>query len=195
MTEEKTEGIPRENQEKTPKLERVAVCLNCTNEWISRKGNAKKPAKCPICGSKRCAWKDEVTPKAEELPAGVEEKPVFSGENEGETRGIPMGNDGEKGENEGKTYDLPDDPGISPETVDIPLSEEPGNTIPGKLNTDPEELPTMGGFPLVLGLIVLVLLGTLAGVGWFLGRRPKRRQAPLRADTPVQMNMRFTEVA
>ncbi len=182
MNEGETGGIPGETQGKLPKRDRVAICLNCTNEWVAHTGNAKKPSKCPVCGSKRCAWKDEIPPNAEKSSAEEEDKPTFSGENTGET-----------GETNGETDFSPEDPGEAVENED---PEDQGKQT-GELKTDPEELPTKGGFPLVLGLIVLVLLGTLAGVGWFLGRRPKRRTAPIRTDheTPVQMNMRFGEVA
>jgi DNA-directed RNA polymerase subunit RPC12/RpoP len=171
MTEGETEGIPGETQGKLPKRDRVAVCLNCTNEWVAHTGNAKKPSKCPICGSKRCAWRDEITPNTEKSSTLEEDKTVFPGE----TEGIPRGNPGED-----TGYILPDGSGFALGTIYGPGEgpEDPGNHS-GELKTDPEELPTKGGFPLVLGLIILVLLGTLAGVGWFLGRRPKRRTGPI----------------
>ncbi|WP_319377777.1 hypothetical protein [uncultured Methanocorpusculum sp.] len=193
MNEGETGGIPGETQGKLPKRDRVAVCLNCTNEWVAHTGNAKKPSKCPICGSKRCAWKDETAPNAENPSSAAEDKPTFSGENTGETGGIPGEVPGETGETNGETDFSPEDPGEAVENED---PEDQGKQT-GEPKTDPEELPTKGGFPLVLALIGLVLLGTLAGVGWFLGRRPKRRTAPIRTDheTPVQMNLRFGEVA
>jgi len=65
---------------------------------------------------KRFAWKDEVTPNAEKSSAGVEGKPLFSGENPGKQReflGKPKGkpvfsgeNTGEPGETEGETCAL-----------------------------------------------------------------------------------------
>jgi len=167
MNEGETEGNPREILGKLPKKDRVAVCLVCTNEWIAHTGNAKKPSKCPVCGSKRCSWQDEITPNAEKSAEATEGKQLFPGENTRETEGET----GETGEKTRALSGLDLDP---LETVEDLGHDRPGNTPAGKPNTDSEGLPTKGGFPLVLALIVLVLLGTLAGVGWFLGGRRKR---------------------
>jgi len=39
---------------------RVAHCLKCSNEWKSRTGDQKKPARCPECKSYNVVWKDEL---------------------------------------------------------------------------------------------------------------------------------------
>lgn len=69
-TEKKGE-VPEKTREKR---ERVAVCLVCTNEWVSRTGNAPKPAKCPVCGTKKCRWKDEMGGENTEKKGEIKEK-------------------------------------------------------------------------------------------------------------------------
>lgn len=56
-----------EMPERPVKVPRVAVCLTCSNEWMARDGSQKKPARCPECKSRNVAWRDEQSPKADEL--------------------------------------------------------------------------------------------------------------------------------
>jgi len=58
--------------------EKIAVCLNCGNEWEVRSAGAKK-RKCPICGKYRTKMKSDMT--AEELKAA---KAAHPEENSGE---------------------------------------------------------------------------------------------------------------
>ena len=153
-----------ENREKNPispeKRDRVAVCLVCSNEWIARTGTAKKPAKCPVCGTKRCAWKDEMPSEPEKRTETQQKRTETHGEEIEKTVISP----GKSGEIEEKTEEK-----------------------------TPEEKNAPGGFPVLLVVAGLVVLGCLAGVGWFLGRRknhvPAPDQAVFRPPTPAERAM------
>lgn len=67
---------------------------------------------------------------------------------------------------------LPDGSGVAFGTIG---SDEP-ETIKEKT---PEEKTALGGFPVVLVVAGLVVLGTIASVGWFLGKRPEPRNQPV----------------
>lgn len=81
---------------------------------------------------------------------------------------------------------LPDGSGVAFGTIG---SDEP-ETIKEKT---PEEKTEAGGFPVLLVVGGLVVLGCLAGVGWFLGRRPDTRNrvvpAAYRPPTPAERAM------
>jgi len=79
--------------------EKIAVCLNCGNEWEVRTEGAKK-RKCPVCGKYRTKMKSEMS--AEELQAA---KGGHSEENNGE----------KEEKNERKEENSPDSSPSSPE--------------------------------------------------------------------------------
>lgn len=62
---EKVETEPQTQVEtkpqKPPKKQRVARCLECSNEWTASNGNEKKPSRCPLCKSRDVKWRDECT--------------------------------------------------------------------------------------------------------------------------------------
>lgn len=54
LTDETTKTEPE-------RLERVARCIECSNEWIAMNGNEPKPSRCPSCMSRDVKWRDECT--------------------------------------------------------------------------------------------------------------------------------------
>ena len=78
---------------------------------------------------------------------------------------------------------------ISPEKTAISPKEKKGDIE----EKTPEEKTEAGGFPVLLVVGGLVVLGCLAGVGWFLGRRPDTRNrvvpAAYRPPTPAERAM------
>ncbi|MDV0441589.1 hypothetical protein [Methanorbis furvi] len=184
-----------ENQGKTStspeKRERVAVCLVCSNEWIARTGTAKKPAKCPVCGTKRCSWKDEVSTEPENQPVEQEKTVIFAGENE-ENKGEEQERTGEIEEKtEEKREEKREKQIYNPITEKSysvkSRSSKAGTKGPIKgLWEEPEkteeEKSPAGSFPIILVVAGLVVLGCLAGVGWFLGRRSDTRNRSVPAD-------------
>lgn len=48
-----------EPAKRAPRRTRVARCIECSYEWISSNGNAKKPSRCPLCKSRDVKWRDE----------------------------------------------------------------------------------------------------------------------------------------
>ena len=199
-----------ENQEKNPtspeKRERVAVCLVCSNEWIARTGTAKKPAKCPTCGTKRCAWKDELPAEPEKRTETQQKRTEThgeSGENEGEEKEKTVISPEKSGEIEGKTEEKREEKrenniaGYIKNPVtgkSHPVKKHSSKIEDGETEEKtPEEKPIPGGFPVLLVVAGLVVLGCLAGVGWFLGRRknhvPAPNQTVLRPPTAAERAM------
>ena len=67
---EKVETEPQPKVEtkpqKPPRRNRVARCIECSNEWKASNGNEKKPSRCPACKSRDVKWRDECT--GDEIP-------------------------------------------------------------------------------------------------------------------------------
>lgn len=82
----------RKIYEKKPKLpdkKRDAHCFGCGHEWVARTGNNKTPSKCPICGSRRCIWKDEMEHEEQHEEQKQEEKEIEPiGENKMEQQSL-----------------------------------------------------------------------------------------------------------
>ena len=192
-----------ENREKNPispeKRDRVAVCLVCSNEWIARTGTAKKPAKCPVCGTKRCAWKDEMPSEPEKRTETQQKRTETHGEEIEKTVISP----GKSGEIEEKTEEKREEKRENTSTGhtknSVTEKSHPVKSGSSKINDGeteektPEEKNAPGGFPVLLVVAGLVVLGCLAGVGWFLGRRknhvPAPDQAVFRPPTPAERAM------
>ena len=165
---------PKQQPRQLVRRDRVAVCTVCSNEWVSRTGNAKKPAKCPVCGTKKCVWKDEISTEPEKTHGNTTETHGENREIEGEEIEKT-----EKAEREIAGYihnpvTGADHPVIAKSSKAAKHDPEP------EVNPDPAELKA-GGFPVLLVVGGLVVLGCLAGVGWFLGRRAKPVREPVSA--------------
>ncbi|MDU9376306.1 hypothetical protein McpSp1_09090 [Methanocorpusculaceae archaeon Sp1] len=187
---EKTEEHAKtcENHEKTPekteRKERVAVCLVCSNEWIAITGNNRKPSKCPECGTRKCIWKDELPKPQTKTSEKSMSSPEKSCENHEKT---PEKTEEKREKNIG--FILPDGSGVAFGTI--------GSDEPEKIKEKTSEEKTApGNFPVVLVLAGLVVLGTLAGVGWFLGRRKNYVSKPVSAVTrpPPQAERAMTRM-
>ncbi|MDV0442582.1 hypothetical protein [Methanorbis furvi] len=168
--------------------ERVAVCLVCSNEWLARTGTAKKPAKCPVCGTKRCVWKDDAPTEPEKHTENTPEHTETHEENK-----EPVGEEPEKtGEIEEKIEEKREEKRENNIAgyIKNPVTEKSypvkkhSSKITDRENEEktPEEKSPAGSFPIVLVVAGLVVLGCLAGVGWFLGRCSDTRNRSVPAD-------------
>lgn len=163
--------------EKPTGKKRAARCLICSHEWWAINGHNKKPSKCTECGSRKCAWKDELTKEPEKTqdtrdshenePAKVEDSHEKDCEESGETVETPAKvEDSHEKEHE--------NPKVAAATTTFPQisHEKEGEIDDGKFRP-PQGLPLL----LVFGL--LLVLGIVGGAVWFLGRRPRMGGAPV----------------
>lgn len=61
MENMETVNPPQEEALQPERVERVARCIECSNEWIATNGNEPKPSRCPVCMSRDVKWRDECT--------------------------------------------------------------------------------------------------------------------------------------
>lgn len=61
MEKVETPTLPDESVNPEQKRERVARCIECSNEWVATNGNESKPSRCPACMSRDVKWRDECT--------------------------------------------------------------------------------------------------------------------------------------
>lgn len=147
--------------ENTGQPERIAVCLNCSNEWIPRNPAAKK-LKCPICGKYRYDWKDELSEKKPDFSDSPGE---IAGENTGEKEKTQ-----EKKEKRQEKKPEPEDPGFLPEDE----GEEEGENEEGEKDRDLQAaMKKAGGLSPVMVIGGVVVLAIIAGIGYFLSGRSK----------------------
>jgi hypothetical protein len=173
-TPEKTESpddCSTKKPEKTESQLRAAHCLECTNEWYSRKGSAKKPARCPECGSTRCTWKDELDKLGGVLP----EKPLKTTAKPPEKTESPELTDMKKPEKTEKPEPHPDEgmfSGFLQSDENVKKPEKTESQGDGKTGVKTDLMQGLG-LPLPVLLAVIVAICILGGGLWFLGRGKK----------------------
>lgn len=159
---------------KTPRRDRPAKCLNCTNEWMGRNGNEDKPSRCPVCGSRSVKWRDECADYG-----------LGSSENTVETPISTAGNGEMLPENDtGNLENLPE-PESASKNQHFPPVENIGKDDPE--NQTLEEIQkNFTGIPALPLILFMGIIGVF-GLIWFLvGQAKNRRRLPQKIPYPVE---------
>ncbi len=135
--------------------EKIAVCLECGNEWEVRTAGTGKKRKCPVCGKYRVKMKSEILNDAD----GDPDPPPAAGTSNPAGEGDPSP-PGEVGEIEEKGGRREENSPTSPENSPEEKTGEKG------------EEKTGGALLLYAGVLTLALMA-----GWFLWRAYQHRRA------------------
>lgn len=189
---------------KKERRNRVARCMVCSEEWMAKNGNEKKPSRCPTCKSYNVKWRDECddpTPGAG-TPAPAEEKKAKyarkrnpdgsfakTPKNETEVKEI---SEPEKQETP-KTEEKPEIPPPDYDPSSVAFNQPPKQQEPDE--HQPDELPKLPNIHPIGLVLVIGFIGLVGVVAMFflknkgLPQPQKTQQTPAPAARPRNPNL------